>query len=373
MRIVKKTLKGDLLGKTGFKKVGAERGRGPEGAQEGAPVPPAAPQAPPPPPPSPSASKGPEVKTRAQSSLDAIVPRAEDLVIVTDPLHPRHGRTAALANALPAAPPRTMSLEEQQAAAEADADLRATSLGVVASPGGRRGNVAQVKDGGTPVAVPSPSNGKAAAPARAQSQAHAPHTTSASHAAHAQALQQKAQGPLGMSLEGGAVTVARTTLAEALFRQFGQPGSKMQHPRGGSFHIQERFSEGIVRTQHDLLLPLPAGHVAPHTADLVVELEPRGLLVVDIVPSHVQLVDLKARAYDAFQMSRIERCFSVFVYVRCPGSGMAQGQAEAIAHGYDVHFGIDEEHVHSEAKFQAVRNRIVQWLEAASAANRGAR
>lgn len=340
MRIVKKTLKGDLMGKTGFKKVGPGRGRG-EAGPDG--LPPG--EAPPPP-----ATKGPEVRPRGQSSLDSIVPAPEDLVIVSDPLHPRHGRSAALEGALPAPAPRTVSPEEMQAAAEAEADLAATHIGVTRGTGGHRGNVAQVKDGGVAVAVPP--QPRAAAPPVERPAARPP-------------------APLGTRLEGDAVSTARAVLAESLFRAFGAPGSKVQHPRGGSFHIQPRLGEGVVRTQHDLLLPLPAGHVVPHPCDIVVELEPRGLLVVDIVPSHVALQDLKARAFDALQLRRIDRAFSVLVFVRCPGAGMAQGQAEAIAHGYDVHFGVDEEHVHSEAKFQAVRNRIVAWLEAASAANRG--
>ncbi|MFO1532860.1 MAG: hypothetical protein ABR562_04045 [Thermoplasmatota archaeon] len=344
MRIVKKTLKGDLLGKTGFKKVGAGRGRAPdapEGIGPSAVVPPPSPEA-----------KGLE-KPRGQARLGDVAGH-DDLVIVTEPLHPRHGKPIP-ADALPPATPRTMSPEERQAAAEAEADLAAAQLGVTESRGGRRGNVAQVKDGGVAVHVPP-----APVPAK-------------NAAAPAKPAVLRAPMPNGMRLESDAVTLARSVIAEALFRDFGAPGTKMQHPRGGSFQVQSRFGEGVMRTQHDLLIPLPAGHVVQHTADLVVELDPRGLLVLDIVPSHVPLTDLKARAYDALQLRRIDRCFSVFVYIRAPGLGMAQGQAEAIAHGYDFSVGVDEEHVHSEAKFQALRTRVTAWLEAASAANRGGR
>jgi hypothetical protein len=400
VRIVKKTLKGDLLGKTGFKKVG----RQPETKEPEAP----------------------NVKPRGQARLDTVVPDPDDLVIVSDPLHPRRG-PATLAGS---SPKRAMTPEESKAMAEAEMDVAAMEAGVTESSGGRRGNVTQIgKDGHERRSdADVVAQAQAAARARAEAELAAKQKPAQKAAEKTQArstqkpqeataqsapvatpsapqhatqkspsengsptkttqpepplaepgrrLEQEAAGrarKLGTHLEGDAVSLARNVIAEALYRQFGAPGTKMQQPRGGSYEVQARFGSGIVRTQHELLLPLPAGHVAPHMADLVIELDPRGLLVLDILPSHVTLRDLKAHAYDALQLRRIDRCFSVLVYVRCPGAGMSQGQAEAIAHGYDYHFGIDEEHVHSEAKFQVLRNRVTQWLEAASAANHGSR
>jgi hypothetical protein len=49
---------------------------------------------------------------------------------------------------------------------------------------------------------------------------------------------------------------------------------------------------------------------------------------------------------------------------------MPQQQAEALGHGYDVVFGIDEADVHSELKFASLRNRVQTWIAAASGKKR---
>lgn len=272
MRIVKKTLKGDLMGKTGFKAVKPARASKP---QDGQADPTAAPAAP-------------------QRSLDDLM--RDDVVVITEPLRPREGRPIPLgaSESRRAAPPAADPIEQKAVAAVAFQPLQ----------------------------------------------------------------------------DGAALPLARAVLAESLYKDIGERGSKMQHPTGMTFHLNPKWADGVVHTQRNVVVPLQAGHVAAHLADLVVELDNRALLVLDLVASSVSPTEMKALAFDALQLHQVERCFTVLVFVRAPGSGMPQEQAEALGHGYDFAFGIDEADVHSELKFASLRNRIQTWLAAASGKKR---
>jgi hypothetical protein len=268
LRIVKKTLKGDLMGRTGYKSVGARR--------------------------RPDASKDP-----AQRVLDDIAD--DDVTVIASPVPVRTGR------------PIQVNAEQK----EKEASPRATK------------------------APPAP-----AAPV--QPNGAAPPT----------------RGPV---LLDDSVSLARAVLAQALFRDLGHPGSKVQQPKGMHFLLNPKLAAGVVRTQHSLMLPLPEGHATSHAADIVVELENGGLLMLDVVPSSTPTADMKALGYDALQLRRLDMAFSVLVFVRTPGAGMTQEQAQAIGHGFDVHFGIASDQVHSEQSFAALRTRILAWLRAATA------
>ncbi|HEX2065243.1 MAG TPA: hypothetical protein VHI93_00370 [Candidatus Thermoplasmatota archaeon] len=260
MRIVKKTLKGDLLGQTGFKAVKAARKPKPEAA-----APPAA----------------------SPPSLDELA--GDDLVVLTQPLRPREGRPIPLGTA------------ESKKARPAEDPVEQKAVAAVAF----------------------------------------------------QPLQ-----------DGAALPLARAVLTEALYKDIGARGSKMQHPTGTTFQLNPKWGDGVVHAPRSVLVPLKAGRVASHSADLAVELDNRAQLVLDLVASSVTPTEMKALAFDALQLDRVDRCFKVLVFVRAPG-GMPQEQAEAIGHGYDFAFGIDEADVHSELKFAGLRNRIQTWLAAA--------
>jgi hypothetical protein len=285
VRIVKKTLKGDLMGRTGFKSVKPARARQPGTGQPD----PAVPQG--------GAPNG----AQGQRSLDDLV--TDDLVVITEPLRPREGR------AIPIGAP------ERQRASRPAAFAPAT-------------------------AAPEPEQKAVAAVAFQPMQ------------------------------DGAALPLARAVLAEGLYRDLGEKGSKMQHPTGMTFHLNPKWADGVVHTQKNVVVPLQNGHVAGHLADLVIELDNRAMLVADLVASSVSPLEMKALAYDALQLHKLDRCFTVLVYVRTPGAGMPQEQAEALGHGYDLAFGIDEADVHSELKFASLRNRIQTWVAAASGKKR---
>lgn len=291
VRIVKKTLKGDLMGQTGFKSVKPAKLRksaadGPENGASDAP--PAAPDRPAP--------------AARQVDLDALV--KDDIVVITEPLQPRHGRPIPMGSKTP------LEAKPPQPAA--------------------------------PASAPAPP----AKPPKVESLEWAP------------------------LKDGAALPLARAVLAEGLYKDIGEKGSKVQHPTGTTFHIHPKYGDGVVHTQHNVLVPLQEGHRASHMADLAIVLENRALLVADLVASSVSAMEMKALAYDALQMHNLERCFTVLVFVRTPGAGMPQQQAEALGHGYDFAFGIDERDVHSELKFAALRNRIQTWLAAATGKRR---
>ncbi len=165
-----------------------------------------------------------------------------------------------------------------------------------------------------------------------------------------------------------AATSARRTLAQSLCRDLGQPGTLLESPKGLSVSLRAAVGAGEIRMPHPILIPLPEGQVLPHTADVLVELENGALLVLDFVTTGTPMGALKALAYDALQMRRIDRSFAVLVIVRTSRPSVPQDQIEAIGHGFDHFFGIDEADTHSEAKFAALRSRITAWISAAGGA-----
>jgi hypothetical protein len=305
VRIVKKTLKGDLMGRTGFKTVKPSKARKDNGdvAQGGVP--------------NPSQAATATSPSPSQRSLDDLM--QDDIVVITEPLRPREGR------------PIPIGASESQ-----------------------RPTLPPAHHGANPPANPPAGQAKARPPPGREPVEH-------------KAVSALAFQPMQ---DGAALPLARAVLAEGLYKDLGAKGSKMQHPTGTTFHLNPKWADGVVHTQKNIVVPLQAGHVAAHLADLVVELDNRALLVLDIVASSVSPLEMKALAYDALQLHQVDRCFTVLVYVRTPGMGMPQEQAEALGHGYDLAFGIEEADVHSELKFASLRNRIQTWVAAASGKKR---
>ena len=159
---------------------------------------------------------------------------------------------------------------------------------------------------------------------------------------------------------------ARRAVMHALFKDVGKAGSTMQHPTGMTFTLDPKVASGDVRSPDAITIPLPEGHTTRHTADIHLELDNGARLVLDVLPSYARLESVKAHAYDALQLRRLDRCFSALVFLRCPGSGLTQEQVEGLGHGYDYIFGIDEEHLHSEMRYSALRGRVGAWLRAAA-------
>ena len=168
--------------------------------------------------------------------------------------------------------------------------------------------------------------------------------------------------------DGGAVHGAMLTLSDGIYREVGQAGSILQTPKGVAFSVRRDLAAGEVHSQRSLTVPLPGGHTTSHPAAIAIELENGAHLVLDILPSSASLTEIKAHGFDALQFRRNARCFTVLVLVRVAGPGIAQEQVEAIAHGYDLVFGVDEEHARSDARYAALRGRVTAWLSAASKA-----
>ncbi len=311
VRIVKKTLKGDLMGRTGFKTVAGRR-KGQVGLDPTKP------------------------RDPAQRILDEVM--EDDVTVITEPAPVRHGKAIVLNADHKEIPPAVGSVPRGS-----DANLAgAPSLPVAAAP-------------------PPPSQARPRKLA-AGNRAPVPSVTPAT----------PATAPItpagrGIILDGGAIPLARSVLAEALMRDIGHAGTRVQQPKGMHFAVHPKLAPGVVRTQHNLVLPLPEGHATSHAADIVIELDNGALLMLDIVSSSIAPTEMKAMAYDALQLRRLDLAFSVIVFVRTAGAGMPQEQAQAIGHGYDFHFGINEEQVHSEQSFAALRSRVSQWVKAAAA------
>jgi hypothetical protein len=159
---------------------------------------------------------------------------------------------------------------------------------------------------------------------------------------------------------------ARRTIAQALFKDAGRSGSTLQHPSGLSFTLDPKVAHGEVRSPDAITVPLPEGHTTRHTAAIHLELDNGARLVLDVLPSYASLETVKAHGFDALQLRRLDRCFSALVFLRCPGAGLTQEQVEGLGHGYDYIFGIDEEHIHSEMRYSALRSRVGAWLKAAA-------
>lgn len=172
----------------------------------------------------------------------------------------------------------------------------------------------------------------------------------------------------GARMDQGPVQGALLAVADALYKDIGHPGTILQTPKGIAFSVRRDVGTGEVHTHHTLTVPLPEGHTTSHPAAIAIELENRASLVLDVLPSHASLTEVKAHAFDALQFRRNSRCFTVLVFLRVPGPGLTQEQVESIAHGYDLVFGIEEEHARTEARYAALRSRIVTWLGAAAKA-----
>lgn len=172
----------------------------------------------------------------------------------------------------------------------------------------------------------------------------------------------------GPRMDHGSVHGALLAIADALYRDVGHPGTILQTPKGVAFSVRHDIGAGEVRTMHTVTVPLPEGHSTSHQSAIAIELENRAHLVLDIVPSTASLADLKAHAFDALQFRRNSRCFTALVFIRIPGPGLVQEQAERVAHGYDLFFGIEEEHARTEQRYAALRSRVGTWLSAAAKA-----
>lgn len=297
MRIVKKTLKGNLLGTTRVRDAANKRVR--EESAGAAPT-----------------EMPTRLKPRTQATLDALV-KDDDVVVVPSNLKSVAGRPMPIGK-----PERQTRIE-----AERQTEVRTEALRQPPAP---------------PAPAARSAKGKAATPP---------------------VVAPPAPTPI---LEGDSLSLARAVLANALLRAFGEPGSELRTPSGTTFQVAKARGEGVVRTQHLVTIPLPSGHVVSHAGDLVVEMDSKAILVVDIVASHTPPEVVKARSFDALLLRRIERSFSVLVCVRSPGPGLAASQLEAIAHGYDLHFNVDAADVHLESKFAALRSRITAWVDAAA-------
>lgn len=158
---------------------------------------------------------------------------------------------------------------------------------------------------------------------------------------------------------------ARATLAEAIYHEVGKPGSLLQHPNGFAFQVRPGLGEGNGHTNHRILVPLPGGHVTPHSADLAVELEGGALLVLDVLTSESGLDEVKSHAFDALQLRGISSCYAVLVFVQGRG-GLGREQVESVCHGYDHFFGVNADHVRDPSKYTALRSRVASWIKAAN-------
>lgn len=164
-------------------------------------------------------------------------------------------------------------------------------------------------------------------------------------------------------------SLARSTLFDALMKDVGQPGSVLQHPHGQSFTVRADLGEGAVHTRRTLMVPLPKGGSVPHTADIALELESGDAVYVDILDSNARLQDLKAHAFDAMLLKQNARGghFAVLVLVRLPHPLHSQDLVEAIAHGYDYVFGVDETNVALANKFAACKSEILKRIKPSDA------
>lgn len=170
--------------------------------------------------------------------------------------------------------------------------------------------------------------------------------------------------------------VARMTLLDALFKNLGQPGSLLEHPKGRSFNLSPEVGEGIVHSQYQVMAPMPTGGTVAHNADIVAELENGSFLYVDILDAHAKPGELKAAAFDAIHLkNRPKKPHAILVFVRLPRPTLEESQVETIGHPFDYIFGIDEAAVPLESKFAACLAEIKRRITIAGrgeATQRGA-
>jgi hypothetical protein len=170
--------------------------------------------------------------------------------------------------------------------------------------------------------------------------------------------------PVVQAASSSLADAARATLAEAVYHEVGKPGSLIQHPTGAGFLVREGLGAGNGHTNHRVLVPLPGGQATAHSADLAIELEGGGLLVVDVLTSDSTLAQVKAHAFDALQLRGVSQCYAVLVFVQGRG-GLLREQVESVCHGYDHFFGVAADHARDGAKYTALRSRVAAWIKAA--------
>jgi len=174
-----------------------------------------------------------------------------------------------------------------------------------------------------------------------------------------------AETPVVPAASGSLHDVVRATLAEAVYHEVGRPGSLLQHGGGIGFAVRPGLGDGEGRTNHRVLVPLPGGHVTAHQADLAIELDGGGLLVLDVLTSESTLGAVKAHAFDALQLRGVSQCYAVLVFVHGHG-GLEREQVESVAHGYDHFFGVAADHARDPTKYTALRSRVASWIKAAN-------
>jgi hypothetical protein len=170
--------------------------------------------------------------------------------------------------------------------------------------------------------------------------------------------------PVVQAASSSLADAACATLAEAVYHEVGKPGSLIQHPAGAGFLVREGLGAGNGHTNHRVLVPLPGGQSTAHVADLAIELEGGGLLVLDVLTSESTLAQVKAHAFDALQLRGVSQCYAVLVFVQGRG-GLAREQVESVCHGYDHFFGVAADHARDPAKYTALRSRVAAWIKAA--------
>jgi hypothetical protein len=163
-----------------------------------------------------------------------------------------------------------------------------------------------------------------------------------------------------------ALVIARTTLLQSLFKDFGEAGTLLDHPHGQSFTLRGEVAEGAVHSNKALRVPLPNGGSVSHTADILVELDGGHTRYVDMLDAASKLNDAKAGAFDAQQLkTAAQKPFAALVFVRGLHANLAQETVEAVAHSYDYVFGVNETDVSLGAKFAAFRSELNRRIKAA--------
>lgn len=170
--------------------------------------------------------------------------------------------------------------------------------------------------------------------------------------------------PVVQAASSSLADAARATLAEAVYHEVGKPGSLIQHPAGAGFLVRDGLGAGNGHTNHRVLVPLPGGQATAHSADLAIELEGGGLLVLDVLTSDSTLAQVKANAFDALQLRGVSQCYAVLVFVQGRG-GLTREQVESVCHGYDHFFGVAADHARDAARYAALRSRVATWIKAA--------
>src|SRR5688572_5681339 len=118
--------------------------------------------------------------------------------------------------------------------------------------------------------------------------------------------------------------IARRTIFDLLFLEFGRLGSKLETKQGDvkseSFVIQHEKVTGTVKTHQNFTIVLPSGGLLAHEADILVELEsPPRTLFIDVVEAATRAEEMKAHGFDAIHNRKDKKQrHSVLVYLRTP-------------------------------------------------------